>query len=346
MFWVKNLNLSCMKKYKQLTIEQRYQIEALLQAGLSQTKIANQLGYHRSTISRELKRGIALRGRTASKYVATNAERKTRNRHKHKYKRVKLTAELKSLISQKIIEDKWSPELISKKWKQQNIPIVSHETIYQWIWKAKHTNTKENRAYKELYKELKHGKRRQKRGNIKDTRGVIPNRIHITERPPVVEKRERIGDIEADLMMGKDHKSALLVLTDRTTLITMIEKLKGKSANEVTARIKQRLSKFSSSYIKTITFDNGKEFAGHQEIAEKFNVKTYFTTPYTSQEKGTVENRIGVIRRFFPKKTDLRTISKERIKQVELLINNRPIRKFNYLSPIETLNNKFVALMS
>lgn len=335
-----------MKKYKQLTLEQRYQLEALLQVGLSQTSIAKQLKVHRSTICRELKRGIALRGRTSGKYVATNAERKTRDRHKHKYKRVLLTAELKRSIHDKMCQDKWSPELISKKWKQDNIPVVSHETIYKWIWESKHTNTKENKFYKGLYKELKHGKRRQKRGNIKDTRGAIPNRVHINERPSIIEMRKRIGDLEADLMIGKDHKSALLVITDRTTLITMIEKLKGKTAHEVTTKLKQRLGRFSSSYIKSITFDNGKEFAGHMEIAKEFNLKTYFTTPYTSQEKGTVENRIGVIRRFFPKKTDLREISNERIKQVELSINNRPIRKFNYLSPIETLNNKFVALMS
>src|SRR5690606_16777492 len=121
--------------------------------------------------------------------------------------------------------------------------------------------------------------------------------------------------------------------------------LQGKTSLEVTQKIIERLSRFNSSYIKTITFDNGKEFAGHDEIAKTFNLKTYFTTPYASQEKGTVENRIGVIRRFFPKKTDLRNVTNERIKQVELSINNRPIRKFNYLSPIETLNNKFVALM-
>ena len=126
----------------------------------------------------------------------------------------------------------------------------------------------------------------------------------------------------------------------------MIEKLNGKSSEEVTSKIKERLSRFSSSYLKTITFDNGKEFSGHLEIAKEFNIKTYFTTPYTSQEKGTVENRIGVIRRFFPKKTDLRKVSKQRIKKVELSINKRPIRKFNYFNTIETLNNKFVALMS
>jgi IS30 family transposase len=335
-----------MKNYKQLTLAQRYQIEALLQSGMSQILIANQLGFHRSTISRELKRSIALRGRTSGCYVAENAERKSRNRRKHKFKRVLLTADIKRIIAIKMEQDKWSPELISKKHRQLVIPKISHETIYKWIWESKHTNTKENRDYKYLYKELKHGKRRQKRGNIKDTRGSIPNRVHITQRPAIVEERTRIGDLEVDLMMGKDHKSALLVLTGRTTLITMIEKLNGKTANEVTSKIKERLSRFSSSYLKTLTFDNGKEFANHQEIAKAFNVKTHFTTPYTSQEKGTVENRIGVIRRFFPKKTDLRQVSKERIKQVELSINNRPIRKFNYLSPIETLNNKFGALMS
>ena len=119
-----------------------------------------------------------------------------------------------------------------------------------------------------------------------------------------------------------------------------------KDAPEGTQKIIERLSRFDSSYIKTITFDNEKEFAGHTESAKKFNLKTYLTTPYTSQEKGTVENRIRIIRRFFPKKTDLRNVSNERIKQVELSINKRPIRKFNYLSPIETLNNKFVAIMS
>jgi IS30 family transposase len=335
-----------MKKYKQLTVEQRYQIEALIQAGFNQTKIANQLGVHRSTIGRELKRSIPKRGRGSGEYCALNAEIKTRNRHKEKYKIIALTPDLKQSIFDKMTLDKWSPELISKRWKLEGKSTVSHETIYKWIWESKHTNRVENKLFKTLYQELKHGKRRQKRGNIKDTRGAILNRKHISERPVVIEQRKRIGDLEADLMMGKDHKSALLVLTDRTTLITMIDKLQGKTSSEVTQKIIERLSRFDSSYIKTITFDNGKEFAGHTEIAKKFNLKTYFTTPYTSQEKGTVENRIGVIRRFFPKKTDLRNVTNEKIKQVELSINNRPIRKFNYLSPIETLNNKFVALMN
>jgi len=130
------------------------------------------------------------------------------------------------------------------------------------------------------------------------------------------------------------------VMTDRATLVTMLEKLEGKHAEHIYQKMKIRLSNFNSPWIKTITFDNGKEFAYHYKIAEEFNVKTYFTRPYTSQDKGTVENRIGVIRRFFPKKTDLRKISTKRIKEVERLLNYRPIRKFNYNNPIEVLKNK------
>jgi len=147
-------------------------------------------------------------------------------------------------------------------------------------------------------------------------------------------------------MMGSEHKSALLVMTDRATLITMIEKLKGKQASEVYDKMEQRLTNFSSSWVKTLTFDNGKEFAQHQKIGELLNAKTYFTRPYTSQDKGTVENRIGVIRRFFPKKTDLRKVTDKRIKEVERLLNYRPIRKFNYHNPIETLKNKAFALIT
>ncbi|MEC5157476.1 IS30 family transposase [Chryseobacterium sp. MP_3.2] len=160
-----------------------------------------------------------------------------------------------------------------------------------------------------------------------------------------MEFRSRIGDIEVDLMMGSNYKSALLVMTDRTTLITMIEKLKSKNAEEVYQKMNKRLTRFNSSWIKTITFDNGKEFAYHHKIGKDLNASTYFTRPYTSQDKGTVENRIGVIRRFFPKKTDLRNISDERIKEVEKLLNYRPIRKFNYKNPIEVLQNKIVALI-
>lgn len=334
-----------MKNYKQLCLSQRYQIQSLLEVGLSQTEIAEHIGVHRSTISRELKRNIPCRGQTAGRYIVEHAQRKADYRHSNKPKRVLLNEGLKRRIEGLMRYEKWSPELIANRLAKESEFCVSHETIYKWIWRAKHSNHRDHKDYKRLYKHLRHTGRRQKRNNTKDRRGAIIGRVGIDQRPEVVDRRERIGDIEVDLMMGSNHKSALLVMTDRTTLITMLEKLKSKNADEVYEKMNRRLTNFSSSWIKTITFDNGKEFAHHNKIAKDLNVKTYFTRPYTSQDKGTVENRIGVIRRFFPKKTDLREVSIKRIKEVERLLNYRPIRKFNYNNPIEVLNNKCVALM-
>jgi IS30 family transposase len=334
-----------MKHYKQLTLSQRYQISALLETGISITEIAKIIGVHKSTVSRELKRNTPIRGRTAGSYIAEHAHHKTNIRHCSKPKPVSLTEDLKARIARLMEYEKWSPELISKRLSKESEHCVSHETIYKWIWAAKHSNHRKHSVYKQLYKHLRHTGRRQKRNNTKDKRGAIKGRVGIDKRPEVVNQRSRIGDIEVDLMMGSNHKSALLVMTDRTTLITMIEKLNSKNADEVYQKMHKRLTNFDSSWVKTITFDNGKEFAYHSKIGKDVNAKTYFTRPYTSQDKGTVENRIGVIRRFFPKKTDLRKVSVKRIKEVEKLLNYRPIRKFNYNNPIEALNNKCVALM-
>lgn len=334
-----------MNKYKQLTPDQRYQIQALLKAEIGKIEIADIIGVHPATIYRELNRNTAKRGRTAGDYVAKNAHRRTVLRHKYKFKRVLLTEVMKERIAGLLRFEKWSPELISKRLELEGESCVSHETIYQWIWDVKKSKKKMDAKYSKIYRNLRHGSRRRKRGNMKDKRGAIKGRVGIDERPDIVNHRERIGDIEVDLMMGSEHKSALLVMTDRATLITMIEKLKGKEASEVYDKMERRLTNFNSSWIKTLTFDNGKEFARHQKIGRLLNAKTYFTRPYTSQDKGTVENRIGVIRRFFPKKTDLRKVTDERIKEVEKLLNYRPIRKFNYHNPIETLKNKCFALM-
>lgn len=136
-------------------------------------------------------------------------------------------------------------------------------------------------ALKSYISILRHTGRRQKRYNIKDNRGAIKGRVGIDKRPQVVNQRARIRDIEVDLMMGSNHKSAVLVMTDRATLITMIEKLSSKNADQVYQKMNKRLTNFASSWIKTITFDNGKEFAGQYKIVQDINAKTYFTRPYT-----------------------------------------------------------------
>jgi len=327
------------KKHKHLSQEQRYQISALLKAGKNKTEIAGIIGVHSSTIGRELKRNIGKRGKHAGIYIPRLAQRKAEARHKLKPKAVKLTQPLKDQASGWLRNERWSPELIAVEWNCIGIEGVSPECLYQWIWDCKKSNRREDRKYKDLYKFLRHGRRRFNRGNYKNTRGLIKDRVSIEERPEIVKGRTRLGDIEVDLMMGKDHASALLVMTDRSTLITTLDLLESKESKLVQEKINDRLSRIGKSWIKTMTFDNGKEFAGHKAIAEKHAVKTFFTRPYTSQDKGTVENRIGLIRRFLPKKTDLNLISQSRIKEIESLINNRRVRKFGYISPIEKLKS-------
>ena len=321
------------KKYNQLNLEQRYKIEAFIQAGYSQTKIADVLGVHKSTICREFKRNIPQRGVGAKIYKADKSEKKTRFRHKTKPKHCTFTPDMKAQMKAWLINKRYSPEFIAAQWVKDGVRGVSHECIYQFIWNCKHTNKQYNKEYKYLYKFLKHGKRRRKRGNYRDSRGLIPNRVSIEKRPKIVNKRKRFGDMEVDLIMGKSHKSALLVTVDRATLKTTIDKLEGKDSAVIAKKLINRLRKFQP--LKTMTFDNDQAFSRHELIGKKLNVKTYFTRPYTSQDKGTVENRNGVIRMFFPKKTDFRNVCLKEIRRVENEINNRPVRKFKYMTPNE-----------
>jgi transposase, IS30 family len=333
------------KKYFQLTQAHRHQIEALLSAGLKQTKIAKTLGVSRSTISRELKRNVPKRGKGAKKYSAENAQVKTDIRHKTKPKHIKFTDDLKAFVHKQMTEEKWSPELIASKLKKEKKPYVSPETIYTFLWIAKFSNKKKNLKFKRLHKWLRHGKRRRKRSNYKENRGLIPNRVSIEKRSPVVERRERLGDIEVDLIIGKNHKSGLLVTLDRATMVTTIDKIDSKKPGPIKQLIVKRMK--DNAHLKTMTFDNDMAFSLHEEIADELHLDTYFTRPYTSQDKGSIENRNGLIRMFYPKKTDFNDISEYEIKKVEQMINNRPVRKFGYKTPNEIyLEKEKVAVMT
>lgn len=211
------------------------------------------------------------------------------------------------------------------------------------IWQTKHGNKTADKRYKRIYQHLKHGKRWRKRGNRKDSRGIIHDRIPIDKRPEIVSKRLRPGDIEVDFMLGKDHKGALLVMTDRATLHTTLHKLRSRHSRMVRKAIVKKLSK-AGYPIHTLTFDNDKGFSEHMDIAKKLSVTTYFTRPYTSQDKGKVENRIGQLRRFFPKKTDLQLVSCSEVKHFERMLNDRPVRKFNYKTPNQVLQEKIAII--
>jgi transposase, IS30 family len=321
-----------MTNYKQLGQEQRYVIDRLLRQGKSQNEIANVLGYHKSTISRELKRNTPKRGRGAKEYNPDRADMKAERRHREKNKHITFTDEMRRQIVKQLAVEKLSPELIAQNGRKDNPCFVSHETIYQWIWNMKHSHKREDEPYQLLYKDLKHGRRRRKRGNYHDNRGCISNRVSIEKRPAIVEKRKRIGDVEVDLMLGKNHQPGLLVITDRASLKTSLVKISTKASKPIAKSIIRKM-KPCKQWLKTMTYDNDLAFALHTTVNKELKTKSFFTHPYTSQEKGTVENRIGVLRRFFPKKTDFTQVTAKQVNRVEKMINERPVRKFNYQTP-------------
>ena len=326
------------RTFKQLSQQQRYQIQALIAANKTGKEIAKAVGVHPSTISRELKRNSLEREPQRKVYEAEQAQEKTRQRHRTKPKAIRFREGLKQEAKQLMLSKLWSPELIAMYWKQAGVMGVSHETLYQWIWTAKKSKKAKDKPYKHLCELLRHGRRKGKRGNYKSNRGCITGRVPIDMRPSIVERRVRFGDFEADLMIGKQTGQPLLVLVDRASLYTIIEKLSSKEADVVAATISRRIHQLGIEKVHTMTFDNGKEFARHLKVAQDCQLDTYFTRPYTSQDKGTVENRIGVIRRWWPKGTDLNQVSDSEIKRIETLLNNRPVRKHKYLNPIEKMH--------
>ena len=314
------------KVFSQLSHEERIRIEVLLQQGLSRSDIARQLGRSASTISREINRNGVVR------YSASRAQKQTERRHRQKYKHTVFDQGMIQFIVQHLSIEKWSPELISARGRQWRGEFVSHERIYQWIWKMKASQCKTHRSYRLLYNHLKHGHRRKRRGKQHNNRGNIIDRRWIDQRPGCVNNRRRQGDLEVDTVMGKGRKASLLVAIDRKTRKTWIRPLANREAAYVMQKLKQICRSIGN--VKTVTLDNDPSFAHHYQL-HQLGIDTFFTHPFSSQEKGSVENRIGTIRRFFPKHTDFTQVKEHEVRQVQKHINNRPMRMFNYQSSNE-----------
>ena len=304
--------------YTQLTREQRYQIYALMKAGLCQTEIAKVIGVHKSTISRERRRNRGLRG-----YRPKQAHHFAEIR-RAKTARARISPDTWILVEGLLRED-WSPEQISG-WLVSEFQItVSHESIYQFILKDK-------RLGGNLYLHLRCKKKRRKRYGSTSHRGQLLNRVSIDQRPAIVDTRSRIGDWELDTIIGKGHKQAIVSLTERKSRLTLLAKVKRKTA-ELTSRSIRRLLEPIASKVFTLTSDNGKEFARHQEIATSLQANFYFAHPYSSWERGLNENTNGLIRQYFPKKHDFTTITEKDISMVINKLNNRPRKCLGFKTP-------------
>lgn len=311
----------------QITLEQRYEISSLYKLGKSQVYIAYSIGVDKSTISRELKRNADKR---SGDYRAKLAERKCRERHANKPKKVHLSEDIKELIESLIKED-YSPEQVVGYCKKNGLECVSAERIYLHIWKDK-----KNKGI--LYKHLRRkGRRYKKRGAINNGRGQIPDRVSIDKRPPEVDNKIEFGDLEADTIVGKDHKGAIVTLNDRASGMLKMKKTKTREAKEIRIAINQMLEEWVP-YINTITADNGKEFAEHKKIAENCQIDFYFANPYSPWERGANENLNGLIRQYFPKKTDFSTITDQEVERIERKLNKRPRKRLKFETPLEVMD--------
>jgi IS30 family transposase len=323
-----------------LTATQRYEISALLQAEKRKKEICNIVGIDKSVLCREMQRNSD--GRSGA-YNPELAQRKYDKRMKTKPKHIRFTTEIKQKVI-KELEDDLSPEQIVGRAKLDGVTCVSHETIYQFVWEDK-----KNKG--QLYKHLRNrGKKYSKRGSYKSSRGIIKDRVSISERPAIVEEKVRIGDLEIDTIIGKNHSGAIFTATDRLSLMEWIVLLpKGKNALSLAEFAVGKLTPIKE-ILKTMTSDNGKEFAEHKMISQLLGVNFYFADPYKSCQRGLNENFNGLIRQYISKKTDFNTIDNKYIEYVENKLNNRPRKKLNFLTPNEyfllTLKNKKVALVT
>jgi len=322
-----------MKRYKQLTYKERYQIYALIKEGFNYTQIANNIGYSKSTISREIKRNSI-----NNNYHPDSASIETFRRHKNKPKFIKITKIVKKHINRYLKKD-WTPEQVAGYLKLNNIANISHEAIYKYIYKNKKDGGR-------LYLLLVHkAKRYNKRGGIYNSRGEINNRVSINKRPKVVDNKIRIGDWEVDLIIGKYHKGSIVTIVDRRSKFTLMRKLPTKEAVGVTNAILELLYPIKD-ITHTITSDNGKEFSLHENIANSLNIDFYFCDPYSSWQRGLNENTNGLIRRYIPKKTEFENISNNEIMMIQDKLNHRPRKTLGYKTPFEVFFKEISSKMS
>lgn len=308
--------------YRQLTREDRYQIKAYTDCGKTNPEIGVELGRHRSTIWREKTRNSGRRG-----YRPRQAQIKAEARRNDRVYFEKLTPELEAVIREKL-GLQWSPEQISGRTKLEGTESVCPETIYRFVKRDKV-------AGGSLWKNLRWSRRqRRKRFGSIERRGELKDRVSIEERPGIVDQRKRLGDWERDTVIGKAHKGALLTIVDRVSKKVLIARLPKKTAQEAHRQTVALLTR-SPRAVRTLTNDNGKEFAAHGETAKALNTDIYFTHPYSSQERGTNENTNGLIRQYFPKTMDLRQVSIQQIKKVISLLDLRPRKSLGYRTPLE-----------
>ena len=313
--------------YKHLSQAERYQIHALMKAGHDQSQIANLLDRHKSTISRELSRNTGSRGYRPKQACEMSADRAQHSRNAPTVEPWVREAACALLCIQ------WSPEQIASQ-----LPI-SHETVYQHVYADKAQGGT-------LWKHLRCQKQKRKRyASGRDRRGQIPNRRPLSERPLHIEARRQVGHWECDTVIGASHKGAVVTMVERKSGYAVMTKVEKKTSELVSSAIVDKLQPLAAR-VKTLTFDNGKEFAGHAQIDQQLQSTAYFARPFASWERGSNENLNGLLRQYVPKKRAMSTVTDEEIRMIQNRLNNRPRKRLGFKTPAEVFHQslKRVAL--
>jgi IS30 family transposase len=312
-----------------LTPEEREVIAHMHRAGRMQTQIALRLGRSKSTISRELRRNRSRNG-----YWAVAAHRKAQQRRSGRPWVGKLQRpEVRRYVRERL-QQRWSPDEIAGR-SRRDFPRdrrrqISHQTIYTWI----RTEAAKGRQWQRFLRRLG-----RKRPEV-EKRGQIPARVTIEGRPAVVDRRGRYGDWEGDTIVGANHRGGAVTLVERKSGYLLLGKVPNLRAATVRQVAAERYRSLPPALRKTLTLDNGKEFAEHDQLAAEAALRIYFAKPYCSWQRGTNENTNGLIRQFFPKGTDLAHIPEHRFTKVQQLLNNRPRKRLGYRTPNEILASR------
>jgi len=290
---------------------------------MSTREIAFVLGRSPSTISREVRRNAkdydgAYRAEPAHSYAVARRRRSRRGSQ--------FDAQQLQLVDE-LVQQEWSPEQIAGRLKEQALFSISHETIYRRIRRDRGGG---GNLWRSLRVMPKFGRKRYGRW---DSRGVLPGKRHISQRPAEVEPRLVLGHWEGDTVMGSDLRHCVLTLTERASRFVVIKKLQARTKEEVTRAASQVLHVHRG--IKTITFDNGTEFHGYARLEQRFPVRCYFATPYHSWERGSNENMNGLIRQYLPKGTCMRHVTQDDCNYIAFKLNSRPRKTLGFKTPAE-----------
>lgn len=320
-----------MKYYQHLSIHEREQVKQGLAQGLSCRTIANKMGRDHRTVARELTRNSPALGRQS--YCPTLAQRHTVKRRLEGRKKKLDHGALREYVVRRLGKG-WSPETISGRLKRISSQItVCPETIYTFIY--------DRESRRERYHEfLRRGHKKREswfgRKSQSDKRLIIPNKVNIALRPETANLRTAVGHLETDLMEGaRKSGGAVSVTVDRRTGLVMLDKLESKESQPRIETLILRLSKYPKMLRRTITMDNGTENTEHEKLQTYLGCLTFFCNAYHSWEKGTVENTIGLVRSWIPKKTDLSDIKQADLNAIMLELNHRPRKRLGYLTPYE-----------